>query len=65
MNSLDTQFHRRLAKRLDDEIQNETRTLASGLLDHLDYKRVCGRLNALQDVAEMCAAIESDINQGK
>ncbi len=65
MNSLDTQFHRRLAKRLDDEIHSQTHTLASGALDHLDYKRVCGRLNALQDVAEMCAAIESDINQGK
>ena len=39
--------------------------LASGLLEHLDYKRVCGRLKAFQEVAELCQQIETDINQGK
>lgn len=65
MNSLDTDFHRRLAKRLDEEAQAEVTNLATGYLDHLEYKRVCGRLKALQDVAGWCKEIESSINQGK
>ena len=65
MSSLDTEFHRRLASRLNEAMEDETRALASGLLEHLDYKRVCGRLKAFQEVAEMCQQIEDNINQGK
>ena len=50
---------------LNEVIADETRSLASGLLDHLDYKRICGRLKAFQEVAEMCDQIEDNINQGK
>ena len=65
MNSLDTEFHRRIAKRLEVAASEEMQALASGALDHLDYKRVCGRLKAIQDVAEWCDEIETAMNEGK
>ncbi len=65
VNSLDTDFHRRLVKRLGEVIQSDTTSLATGYLDHLEYKRVCGRLQAFQGVIELCTEIESQITQGK
>ena len=65
MSSLDTEFHRRLAKQLNEATDVEIRTLASGALDHYQYKNTCGRLKAFQEVAEMCQQIEDNINQGK
>ena len=65
MSSLDTEFHRRLGNMLNDIISDEMRTLASGALEHLEYKRTCGRLKAFQEVVEICDQIETDINQGK
>ena len=46
---------------MDGEMHN----LASGALDHYQYKNTCGRLKAFQEVAEMCQQIEDNINQGK
>lgn len=65
MSSLDTEFHRRLAKQLAESIGDEMRALASGALEYPEYKRVCGRLKAFQEVTEMCKQIEDNINQGK
>ena len=65
MNPLDTEFHRRIAKRLDEEIEREDAVLRSGALEYPDYKRICGRIKALSDVKEFCDEIESAINQGK
>ncbi len=65
MNSLDTEFHRRLAKRVSEEIQGRTVSLTSGALDHPEYKRICGNIKALTDVLEWAAEIESDMNGGK
>lgn len=65
MNSLDTEFHRRLAKRLNDELQERTVNLSSGALDHPEYKRICGNIKALKDVLEWATEIESLMNEGK
>ena len=65
MSSLDTEFHRRLANMLKEITDGEMRSLASGALEHLEYKRTCGRLKAFQEVVELCDQIETDINQGK
>ncbi len=65
MNPLDTEFHRRLAARLDEEIARESAGLISGALDHLSYMRTCGRIKALMNAKEWCEAIESEMNQGK
>ncbi len=65
MNSLDTDFHRRIAQRLDEETEREIIALASGVLEYHDYKRICGRIKALQDVKDWCADIEKLMSQGK
>lgn len=64
-NPLDTDFHRRVAKRLKQETDEEMARLASGALEYHDYKTKCGRIKALSDVAEWCEQIESDMNQGR
>ena len=65
MNPLDTEFHRRFHKQADEEIASILETLASGHLDHLEYKRVCGRLKAIQDAQAWCEEIETNMNEGK
>lgn len=62
---LDTEFHRRIARRLDEELDRLTMSLRSGVLDHLEYKRVCGYIKGLSDVQDWCGEIEHNINQGK
>lgn len=65
MNSLDTEFHRRLVRKLSEQISERTVSLTSGALDHSEYKRICGNIKALNDVLEWAAEIESEMNEGK
>lgn len=65
MNPLDTEFHRRLSRKLGEELNDRTTKIVSGVLDHLDYKRESGYIRALKETIEWCAEIESDMNQGK
>lgn len=65
MNSLDTEFHRRLIRRIDEEAAHDVEGLLSGTMDHLDYKRVCGRIRALSDVKVWAEEIETQMNEGK
>lgn len=65
MNSLDTDFHRRLKKRLTEESTHQSEAIDSGQMDFPEYKRQCGRLQALKEVGEWCAEIESNMSQGK
>lgn len=65
MNPLDTEFHRRLKKRLEEDLTSRIENLSSGALDHLNYMRVCGAIRAIRDVLDICKETESDMNQGK
>lgn len=65
MNTLDTEFHRLVRKRIDDERDGRVVAIISGQLDEPEYKRQCGFLQALKQVADWCDQIESDMRQGK
>lgn len=65
MNSLDTEFHRKLRQRLDEAQAGIAPSVLSGAMDHDEYKRQCGHLSALKQVGDWCDQIESDMRQGK
>jgi hypothetical protein len=65
LNSLDTEFHRRLKKKLAEEATQQSVNIDSGAMDFPEYKRQCGRLQALREVGEWCKEIESNMSQGK
>ena len=65
MNSLDTDFHRRLDKRLDAMVAECLGRIATGVLEHPNYKRECGYLRALQDMKDEAAQIEQSMQEGK
>ena len=65
MNSLDTDFHRRLKKKLDEEEAQQADYIIGGTLDLAEYKRQSGRINAIREVRDWCKEIESNMSQGK
>lgn len=65
MNSLDTEFHRRLLKRVSEEFESKAGNVLSGLLDEGSYKRETGYLRALTEVKDWCAEIEDNMKEGK
>lgn len=65
MNSLDTDFHRRLKKKLDEAEAEQSANITSGAMDFAEYKRQCGQLQALRDVRDWCKEIESNMSQGR
>ena len=65
MNTLDTEFGRRLDKRLEDVLTDKVKQIITGHMEHGDYKHACGYVKAIKDVAILCEEIDKDMRQGK
>lgn len=65
MNPLDTEFHRRLLKRIEQQVVDDAAIILTGNLDPEEYKRRCGYLKALEDAKDWCADINQAMNEGK
>ncbi len=65
MNSLDTEFGRRLQKRLEEARVQQAGHILSGMMEHPDYKLAAGYWKALNDVATWCDEIDQQMRQGK
>ncbi len=65
MNTLDTEFHRRLSKLLAEQREQRSQSVLTGAMDFPEYRRQCGYLKGLQDVADWCEEIETNMRQGK
>lgn len=63
--SVETEFHRRLMKKVNEEDATLTDHLRSGGLDFDMYRDKTGYLRALDHVREWCAEIEKQITEGK
>ena len=64
MNSLDTEFHRRILKKISDAYNAKAESVCSGALDHLTYKQASGYMLALRYIQDWCAEVETDMNKG-
>lgn len=65
MSSLDTEFHRRLSKKIEEEVASEMSHLKSGVLEFDNYKSTCGSIRAYEAVMAWCSEIEQAISEGK
>ncbi len=65
MSSLDTEFHRRLQRKLAESESRHLEQMRAGGLDFEQYKQKSGYLQAIAHVGEWCKEIEANINEGK
>ncbi len=65
MSSLDTEFNRRLSRKLAEVEAQKLDQMRGGALDYDQYKQNSGYLMALSNIAEWCKQIEQDIAEGK
>lgn len=62
---IDTDFQRRLFKKLAEVEESKAQLILAGTMDDTTYKRETSYIRALSDVRDWCEEIQNDINQGK